>query len=302
MDTEYNKPPRRRERVPRNTGEQSKRKTPHEDYLAECFRQQIRLPLEDPQKITIYSWRDKIVAHGYQRVVITWQGMYYELTEQQVEWANFQNKTTTVGGDYKWSDDGISLYNPIRERPSAAVVRHRFAILPPRGGCRRPLRTDRYYVHVYQTKIGRQRRTLHSKRIATELERKYGKSYYPRELDRTKQSEIIWRRREPTKTQSSKGRKQTNNMDPEDTVRKKHERERWNQRRGIGENSKRPLQNYGDELADRQWRDDKTQKRWRNRGWHDEKPYRSSTSRMIGIVQNMANLSSELAKCLEGSW
>ena len=147
-----------RNESPRRKAEQVEIKIPHEEYLEECFHQQIGLPLDKPQRTNIYSYRDKMIANGYQRVFTTWQGMYYEMAEQQVVWSTFTEKTTTVGGDNRWRAEGISLYNPIRKLPSAPVVRHRFAVLPPRSRCRKLLRTDRYYVHVYQTKIGLNRR------------------------------------------------------------------------------------------------------------------------------------------------
>ena len=46
------------------------------------------------------------------------------------------------------------------------------------------LRKDRYYMHVYQTKIGSERRTLRSKVIARELWRRFGRMYLPREMDK----------------------------------------------------------------------------------------------------------------------
>ena len=148
MEVELEERQTARNERPRRKAEQVDIKIPHEEYLEECFRQQIGLPLDQPQRTNIYSYRDKMIANGYQRVFTTWQGMYYEMTEQQVVWSTFTEKTTTVGGDNRWMAEGISLYNPIRKLPSAPVVRHRFAVLPPRSRCRKLLRTDRYYVHV----------------------------------------------------------------------------------------------------------------------------------------------------------
>ena len=171
MEIEYNE--EREIEEQNNTGWQPKRKTPHYDYLEDCFIKQIGLPLDKPQNIGIYSFKDKRVASGYMRIVTTWQGMYYELMEDQVEWKNLQKRRITIERDLRWDAEGITVYNPIRELSLSAVVRHRFAMLPPKGSFRIPLRTDRYYIHVYQAKIGHWRRTLSSRSIARELKQRY---------------------------------------------------------------------------------------------------------------------------------
>ena len=73
----------------------------------------------------------------------------------------------------------------MREKISRAVVPHRFAInlWLQNQLTRQKLRTDRYYIHVYQTKIGIERRTLRSKEIAHELGRRWKKEYLPRPTD-----------------------------------------------------------------------------------------------------------------------
>ena len=170
-----------------------------EEYLEECFRKQIGMPTQGPQRINIYNFKNKKVATGYQRVVTTCQGMYFEMTKQQVEWGNLKDRGVTIGGDYRWGTEGITVYKPIKEMPTSTVVRHRFAMLPPKGTYRRRLKTDRYYIHVYQTKIGDQRKTLQSRKMAQELRRRYREYYYPREVDKYKQ-ERGWRENEPTQS------------------------------------------------------------------------------------------------------
>ena len=49
---------------------------------------------------------------------------------------------------------------------------------------RKVLRGDRYYIHVYQTRVGDERRTLRSKSIARELMRRFEGMYWPREIDK----------------------------------------------------------------------------------------------------------------------
>ena len=298
-DPEWQERNRDRNEVQRSTDEQFNNKNPHEVYLEECFSQQIGLPIDQPQRINIYSYRDKIVANGYKRVVTTWQGMYYELTKQQVEWCQFPKRTTTVGGDYRWSAEGISVYNPVRERPSAAVVRHRFAILPPSSGCRKSLRTDRYYIHVYQTKIGVKRRTLHSKTIARELQRKFGKSYYPREVVRARQPVRYMESREPTKPQSSRRNPRIKNGEWDGRVRNEWTRVGREQGRIAGEKSWRPKREYRGVQTDQQGWQEKENKRWEKQRQQDKN--NSSTSRITELARNLSSISRELAQCLEGA-
>ena len=217
MEVEYAKNHSHQRPTPVSEGRQHRKwknqKNPHEEYLEECFRNQIGMPTERPQRINIYNFKNKLVANGYQRVVTTWQGMYYEMTKQQVEWRNLKDRGVTIGGDYRWGTEGLTVYKPIKEMPTSTVVRHRFAMLPPQGSHRRRLRTDRYYIHVYQTKIGDERKTLQSRKIAQELGRRYRKYYYPREVDKFKQE---GRRRDSNEPWRSRGygiNKTSNNQD-----------------------------------------------------------------------------------------
>ena len=157
---------------------------PHRAFLESSFRNQIVLGIDKPQKINIYSFTNKRVAKGYRRVVTTCKGMYYEMRREQVDWAHWNNRRVTVGGDWCWRAEGVSLYNPTRENLNRTIVQHRFAINPRRDTPRKMMRKDRYYIHVYQTRIGSERRTLRSKGIARELKRRFSELYWPREMDK----------------------------------------------------------------------------------------------------------------------
>ena len=64
----------------KNSGE-----IPHRSFLETCYRRQIGLAIEKPQKVDIFSYTHKRVAIGYQRIVTTCQGMYFEMREEDVE-------------------------------------------------------------------------------------------------------------------------------------------------------------------------------------------------------------------------
>ena len=134
----------------------------------------------------------------------------------------------TVGGDYCWRSEGVTIYQPTREHSSRPVVPHRFAINLGLHNqlARQHLKTDRYYIHVYQTKIGPERRSLRSKEIAQEISRRWRKVYFPRPIDipRVKQERFQanrdrwrypWKRNDTNYT----GRKRT----PRDRLRTERE-------------------------------------------------------------------------------
>ena len=99
--------------------------------------------------------------------------MYYEMRREQINWEEWKDERITVGGDLCWMAEGATLYKPTRDLHTRTIVRHRFALNPFKNTPRRRLRTDRYYVHVYQTRIGPERRTLRSRSIARELKRRF---------------------------------------------------------------------------------------------------------------------------------
>ena len=155
----------------------------HKNYLEDCFRKQIGLPTDRGQSISIHSFTDHRVAKGYQKVIATCQGMYYETKHNQVDWEKMGRKRLTVGGDFCWRGEGVTIYQPSGERLNRPIVPHRFAINLGQQSRSSGLRTDRYYIHVYQTKIGPERRTLRSKEIAQEINRRWRKVYFPRPID-----------------------------------------------------------------------------------------------------------------------
>ena len=163
--------------------EQTKIWWEHRDYLQKSYTKHIGLPLDKKQNTNIYSFTEHRVARGYQRVVTTCQGMYYELTKDQVVWSTVPKRSLTIGGDTCWRGEGVSVYKPNSERDSRPIVRHRFAINLSYTVPRTKLRTDRYYIHVYQTKVGPRRKTLRSKEMVQDLLRNFKTTYWPRPVD-----------------------------------------------------------------------------------------------------------------------
>ena len=187
MPEDGHKPPDRKRTLEKEERRKSGRteipELPHRRFLEECFSRQIGLPIHKRQTKNIYSFTNMMVSKGYTKVVTTYQGMYYEMEKEQVNWGSFRDRKITIDGDWCWRSEGVTVYNPSRDRNTRTIVPHRFAIKPRQDTARCRLRTDRYYIHVYQTKIGPSKRTLSSKGIAEELKRRFGGLYMPREID-----------------------------------------------------------------------------------------------------------------------
>ena len=77
----------------------------------------------------------------------------------------------------------MSVYKPTSGRETRPIVPHRFAINLTNTAQRAKLRTDRYYMHVYQTKIGPDRRSLKSREMVQEMQRRFKEFYWPRLVD-----------------------------------------------------------------------------------------------------------------------
>ena len=100
----------------------------HRDYLQKNFKRDIGLPLNTKQDISIYSFTEQRIARGYQKLVTTCQGMYFELTKEQVVWNKVPNRSLTIEGDTCWGGEGVSVYKPNSEGDARPVVQHRFAM------------------------------------------------------------------------------------------------------------------------------------------------------------------------------
>ena len=88
----------------------NRKNIPHKSYLEECFRKQKGRTTEKPQRCDIYNFTNKRIAKGYQRILTACQGMYYEISDEQIDWTHWNDKRSTVCGDWCWRAGGVSLY------------------------------------------------------------------------------------------------------------------------------------------------------------------------------------------------
>ena len=157
----------------------------HFDYLEREFRRTFGLPTDSGKKCTISSYDGVVLAVGYSKVVITWQGMYFRLKAEDIKFGNLRREDNPNSNVVTWSTRGVKIFQLKQPNSSNTPFPHRFAVTPPSGFTRpcNPLSTDGFYVHVYQTMVEVRSNvwiTLNSKLIAKELGQMCGTSYLPR--------------------------------------------------------------------------------------------------------------------------
>ena len=113
--------------------------------------------------------------------------MYYELNFDDVIFQNLTKKIVTDAGEETWSLKGAKVYKWSRSH-EPVLRRHRFAVLPQDGRASdfTQIKPNKYYVHVYQTKIEFAKydlRSLNSRKIARNLKDRCGNYYFPRTID-----------------------------------------------------------------------------------------------------------------------
>merc|ERR1711888_168874 len=82
----------------------------HFGYLRQCWYDQIDLPLLGHQKRNIWSFKNALIATGYDRVVLTWQGMFYEVSEEDITLGNLIKKGATDAGVSKWVSESVTVF------------------------------------------------------------------------------------------------------------------------------------------------------------------------------------------------
>ena len=143
--------------------------------------------MQTPQQTNILSWNGVKLAKGYERVVLTWQGVYWEVAWQDVVFKNLTEKVRTEPGMRKWVTKGATVYQ-FEKGYKHILNKHRFAVIPSGNEkvCREEIRANRCYIHIYQTRVHRSEsdvRWLKSKEMAKFLYKTWSQSYFPRPRD-----------------------------------------------------------------------------------------------------------------------
>ena len=156
-------------------------------FLRGCFREQIGLPLNKPQSCNIFNFDETLIARGFNKAVITWQGLFWEHSREDIAFRNLRKDQYQVPGFESWSAKGVRVFRLTKPDTRRKPRSHRFAVNPPsswQNHCN-PLKMGKFYTHVYQTKVQveKEMRTLRSKQMAKELKKICGDFYNPRKHD-----------------------------------------------------------------------------------------------------------------------
>ena len=46
---------------------------------------------------------------GYDSILLTWQGMYYEISGKDIQWENLELKRGVADGEQNWTSEGVSI-------------------------------------------------------------------------------------------------------------------------------------------------------------------------------------------------
>ena len=178
------------------------REPKHFSWLKDQFVKCFDLPTNTYKKQEIYSFDGVKLAAGFNRVVATWQGLYFELKGEDIYFENLVRGFNTARGITTWSTKGVQIFKPNRDDLRTTPRPHRFAVIPsgrPTEPCN-PLIVGRWYAHVYQTKLklkGNFMKALPSKTMARTLKKMLGIQYLHRQRDLEERIETDdWKRRE----------------------------------------------------------------------------------------------------------
>ena len=164
------------------------------EYLKKCFMDQIGIAMDCRQARSIFNFDETLIAKGFERVVVTWQGMFWEHSHDDISFMNLKKDQFSTDGFESWSAKGVKVFRVTKPCRRSKPFAHRFAVIPPdhfRGVCN-PLEVGKYYSHIYQTKVlvGGEMRTLRSKLMARELNLLCGTSYHHRKYDLVKKESV----------------------------------------------------------------------------------------------------------------
>ena len=173
--------------IDRRSRQMTEPKIDHFEYLKKSWNEQIELPLTKPQKRNIYSYKNALVATGYEKILVTWQGMFYEVSDMDIELENLTRANSQEYGLEKWVTEGVTVFK-WSSRFQHILRPHRFSMKPLQSSQIdwTVFKQDKYYIHVYQTKIDRgwqDLRTVQSKTIAQYLRHNWPNQYWPRLVD-----------------------------------------------------------------------------------------------------------------------
>ena len=127
----------------------------HFHWMKTRFMECFGLPTDMYKRRNLISFDGVILARGYNRVVATWQGLFYELKDEDINYKDLEPGFNTAQGCSTLTTKGVRIFKLSRADTRAIPRPHRFAVLPRSNSnspCN-PLKVGVWYAHVYQTKL-----------------------------------------------------------------------------------------------------------------------------------------------------
>ena len=77
---------------------QAENEPAHFDWMRNEFKKCFGLPTDSYKRSAIYSFDGVLIAYGYNKVVPTWQGLYFELKGEDIDLENLNRSFNTARG------------------------------------------------------------------------------------------------------------------------------------------------------------------------------------------------------------
>ena len=100
-------------------------------FLTNCFQEQIGVEMDEPQSFNIFNSDETLIAKGFDRVMITWQGVFWEHSRQDICFKNLRRVKYPEEGIVSWKANGVQVFQLIRPDERKKPRAHRFAVNPP---------------------------------------------------------------------------------------------------------------------------------------------------------------------------
>ena len=116
--------------------EESAHERKHFSWLKQQFENCFGLPTDSYKRRGVYSFDGVQLAEGFNKVVATWQGLFYELKGEDIIFENLDRSFNTARGTTIWSTKGVQITKLYREDMRTTPRPHRFAVMPNRNSSR----------------------------------------------------------------------------------------------------------------------------------------------------------------------
>ena len=76
-------------------------------FLKKCFQEQIGIPMNEGQTINIFNFDETLIAKGFDKVLTTWQGMFWQHSREDICFRNLEKVEYTAEGVECWRANGV---------------------------------------------------------------------------------------------------------------------------------------------------------------------------------------------------